>query len=565
MGRVGHWAAAAKARSAGRGVIGFGWLSCSLSLLLPVQAGATTPGTPGTAQAPTTIYSENFSNQNATSAAISILNYTGAGGQTYTADPIYQPSANQCDGYIMNSTTPVPSDLGCPTGSGTSGLTEWQVLQSMAIDIGLYQGQTATQAAQNQALTEFTSFSPFPDYRGIELLTQNSIPATAGHYYIASAVYGATNCHKNLPAASDPLLTFSLIVNGTANVVGSNLNPCTAANATQYPSGTPTQTTVYVANLSSSVLKITNTGSPTLGLQLYNGQHSGYGNDSIFDLPQIIDVTPQLDKAFLPTNVPVGGTSTLTLTITNTTDLLAKNGWSFTDTLPSGLTITTPAATTTCSLGSGGALTAAAGTSSISLSNGNLNLNQTSCTVTVTVTSSKANTYTNTGCVTNTGTVITPCTSNFTLSGLNPPGTATVTFVGANISIGKTDNSPTYTPCSTTNYLVTVTNTGVATGVSNPPGASPLDNTFAASGATGLTFSDTLPSGVTLTGPTTVAFTGGATCPTATAGTAPGTGQNILSGYTCTMPALTATGATAPTATIVFTIPVKYACTASSY
>ena len=51
---------------------------------------------------------------------------------------------------------------------------------------------------------------------------------------------------------------------------------------------------------------------------------------------RVLDVTPSLDKSFSPTLVGTNQPSTLTLTITNTTDLLAKSDWSFTDTLPPG-------------------------------------------------------------------------------------------------------------------------------------------------------------------------------------------------------------------------------------
>src|SRR5579859_7390650 len=53
------------------------------------RAAATTPGTPGTPQAGTTVYTESFSNQSAAAAPISILNYTGgpaALNSKYTAD-----------------------------------------------------------------------------------------------------------------------------------------------------------------------------------------------------------------------------------------------------------------------------------------------------------------------------------------------------------------------------------------------------------------------------------------------------------------------------------------------
>ncbi len=579
-----------------------------LSLLLPsLHIGATTPGTPGVPQAATQIYLEDFENNsppNCTSVNSSspyngvplgcgnpvvLTSYTGsaaAQNKTYTADLAFRLN---CNGQVLGGAYFDPSNPylrsskdsyqasncdGNPTG-GTNYPSYGNTLQE-SYALGLLHGLAPGSAAiANHSLTELTDAANQPVYPNagstmFATTTPITLPYT-NRFLTLQVEAAAINCN-----ASHPILDFSL-VNGATQIPlfnGTGIDTCSSVNGngnslvqdlpgysggpTSNPGQTiPPATVTGVGNIPATKVHVglytanipqLYTGS-TVGLLLQNGQFNGTGNDGSIDDVRLLDVSPQLDKSFSPTSTPINTTSTLTLTITNTTDLLAKNGWSFTDTLPTGLTIaTTPAISTTCSGGSpsvanAATVTASAGGTSIAVT-GNLDLNMTSCIVKVNVTSSTANTYNNTGCTNTDGTPITPCTSNFTLSGLNPPGSATVTFYGANISIAKTDNSATYQPCATTNYLVTVTNTGVA------------------SGATGLTFNDTLPNGVTLTGSTSVAFTGGATCPTATAGTAPGTGVNILAGYTCTMPALASAGATA---TIVFTIPVKYACTASSY
>ncbi|NHA00874.1 hypothetical protein G5V59_15680 [Nocardioides sp. W3-2-3] len=127
-----------------------------------------------------------------------------------------------------------------------------------------------------------------------------------------------------------------------------------------------------------------------------------------FDLPQIVDVTPSLDKAFSPTTVtscpagaatcPPSSVSTLTFTVTNTTDLQAKPDWTFTDNLPAGVRVApTPNVGGTCTSTTGAALvrTAAPGSTSISVTGGDLALGQASCTVTVDVVSATPGTYTN--------------------------------------------------------------------------------------------------------------------------------------------------------------------------
>ncbi|WP_461635652.1 DUF7927 domain-containing protein [Leucobacter aridicollis] len=98
----------------------------------------------------------------------------------------------------------------------------------------------------------------------------------------------------------------------------------------------------------------------------------------------IYDVTPQLDKSFSPTRVPVGDISRLTLTITNTSELAKKAGWAFTDTLPAGLEIASPSnLVSTCDAD----VSAPAGEQAIDVTNGVLDRSEVSCTIELDVTS----------------------------------------------------------------------------------------------------------------------------------------------------------------------------------
>lgn len=366
-------------------------------------AHATTPGQPGTPQAPTPLFTEDFSHQDASAAAIPLQSYTGAPGtayvagtsgassETYSADPAWSTTHNACNGWIASNLSPAPaSDTGCVSDVWT--------LQVLAQALGLFQGMTPTAANANQGLAEFTSRMSTP---GVEFQTNNPIPAVAGHFYQASAILAAADC-----GLARPDETFSLIVNGTVTPVGTGLDPCTDPSARTIDES-------QVASLRSSALQVTGT-SPTLGLQLTNAQGQLLGNDVALDLPQILDVTPQLDKSFSPSTIRPGGASTLTYVITNTSELAAKDGWRFTDDLPAGMTAKGVNATTCSS----GAVTAGPGAPSVSVS-GNLNAGQASCSVTVQVTAGNAGTYTN-------------GPGNFPagtagLDGLNPPGTSTLT------------------------------------------------------------------------------------------------------------------------------------------
>jgi len=93
---------------------------------------------------------------------------------------------------------------------------------------------------------------------------------------------------------------------------------------------------------------------------------------------------PTISKAFSPTSIAVGGTSTLSLTIANPNAGTALAGVAFSDTLPAGVQVAgTPNASNTCN----GTLTGAtAGSGVISLSNGSIPTGL-SCSISVVVTS----------------------------------------------------------------------------------------------------------------------------------------------------------------------------------
>lgn len=452
-------------------------LSLGLGSAMPAPASATTPGTPGTPQAGTPVYTEDFSNQNSTSSAISILNYTGgaaAANMRYTADPQYTPAGGQCNGWILNSLTPQPPsswDSGCSNNSPTA----WQKLQQMAVQLGLAQGQTAAQAASNQVLSAFTNAPSGTIAAGTEFKTAsaNAIPAIPGHYYAVSAYFAAVNC----PAAGgayQPKETFSLIVNGTPIVLSAGLNPCT----------NPTNWGAQVTKLQSAAYRIPAGLTASLGLSLYNATATGSGNDVAFDLPQIVDVTPQLDKSFSPALIAPGQTSTITLTVTNTSDLMAKNDWSITDTLPAGVVIApTPAVGGTCAQSAGTAFvrTATAGSNTFTATGGDLALGQASCTVTFNVTAEAEGTYVNgpANIVTN----------------INPPANATLTVRAPRITLNKALGTP---RGAATDQFTMQLRTG---------------------GATGTVVNDTANSTTTGTGSTVTAGTGTTGAYVATAGT----------------------------------------------
>lgn len=121
--------------------------------------------------------------------------------------------------------------------------------------------------------------------------------------------------------------------------------------------------------------------------------------------PQIaipVDVTvtpaqapaPAVTKAFAPSSIVAGTSSTLTLTLSNAWPAAATLNAALTDSFPTGLVAAaTPNASTTCT---GGSASATAGGSSVSLAAGAKIPANGTCTVTVNVTSTTAGSYVNT-------------------------------------------------------------------------------------------------------------------------------------------------------------------------
>src|SRR5258707_11746699 len=99
-------------------------------------------------------------------------------------------------------------------------------------------------------------------------------------------------------------------------------------------------------------------------------------------------VQASLNKAFAPTTINQGGTSTLTFTLSNGAGNPAQSGINFTDTLPANVLVAAaPNITTTCPSGAG-AVGAAAGSGTITVTGATMSAAQASCAVTVDVTSS---------------------------------------------------------------------------------------------------------------------------------------------------------------------------------
>ncbi|HXA30818.1 MAG TPA: hypothetical protein VNV87_01065, partial [Acidimicrobiales bacterium] len=200
---------------------------------------------------------------------------------------------------------------------------------------------------------------------------------------------------------------------------------------------------------------------------------------------------PSITKSFGAASIPVGGTTSLTFTISNP-NTGGIGGVAFTDSLPAGLVVATPnGLTSTC----GGTTTAVAGSGSVTLSGGSLAASA-SCSVVVTVQGTSGGVKNNSVTVTSDNGP--GNTSNASLTVIAPPviikafGAASVPLSGS--------TSLTFT----------------------------VQNNNAGSTLTGVGFGDTLPSGLVVSNPNGLTGSCGGGTITAVAGS----GSVSLSGAT---------------------------------
>ncbi|MBZ5507915.1 MAG: DUF11 domain-containing protein [Acidobacteriia bacterium] len=192
--------------------------------------------------------------------------------------------------------------------------------------------------------------------------------------------------------------------------------------------------------------------------------NAGTGNTSNASITVV--APPVIIKAFSAASIPLNSSTNLSFTIQNNNTTIALTGVGFSDTLPAGLVVATPNGLTgSCGAGT---ITATQGTNVISLSGGSIPASS-SCSFSVTVTGIAAGLQTNT-------------TGNVTSTEGGTGGTATASVkVQAPPSIAKVFNPSTIALNATTSLTFTITNPAA--------NVDPL---------TGVAFTDTLPTGLTV-------------------------------------------------------------------
>lgn len=437
----------------------------------------------GIPEPPAAVWSETFETGVTTTTPSALTAY--AGGR-FTASTGWAIGTN-CTGVIVNYSAQYPNASFCPTQPylvlGQSSLAARDV-RRLADVLGQVAagtvGSTSATAPANGSTAATQSnhalvADPYVTVTGGTVVAQTTaglgVTAPGSRYYTLRMDAAGAQCGTNNASLSAVLLSGSTTI---LNAFPTPVVPCAATGNVFYTSPTlpslPTLGGILDPAWAASARAATYTGTTAAlltpaqisGAQLrvsnsVTGAGSAFGIDNL----RVLDVSPVLDAAFAPAGVVASTPSTLTFTITNSTDLLAKSDWGFSNALPSGLVVApTPAIGGTCAnvTGTAFAVTAAAGSSTISAVGGDLASGAASCTITVNVVAAAAATYAS-GTATTTGLDI---GADATLT-VSP---ATTITVRKNIT-SRTAPSDQFTLSvrSGTTVLASATTTGSATGI----------------------------------------------------------------------------------------------------
>ncbi|MGP6086825.1 DUF7933 domain-containing protein [Antarctobacter jejuensis] len=329
--------------------------------------------------------------------------------------------------------------------------------------------------------------------------------ATIGVNQVTTLTFTVNNSGSVLAATAlgftDTLPTNMVVAatpNASTTCSGGTLTATAGAGVISYTGGS-------LAASSSCTVQVDVTTTATGGFTNLSGDltsslgNSGTATASLSVVPQ-----PGFAKSFAPNPLGLGQVSTLTFDIDNSGSSIAVSALAFTDSLPAGMQVATPASTSnTC----GGTLTATAGGGAVSLSGGGIAAGGT-CQLTVDVTS------TATGALAN--------TSGDLTSSLGNSGTASATMtVVPQPGFAKSFADAAIAQGFATTLTFTVNNSGSVTA------------------ATALNFTDSLPAGlqVAATPAASSTCTGGTLTATAGSGSISYSGGSVAAGATCTVQA----------------------------
>lgn len=439
----------------------------------------------GVAEAPRQVWLESFE-QGVTNAPSAITGYSSG---RYTASTGWR-NGPSCTGVLVNyvNSQAVPSNPAfCPTQPvstvGQSSLATRDA-RRMAdvlgqVSAGVTGSTSASSPANGSAAGTRSNHAlvslPYAAVTGGTIVLQSTagigVAAPDSRYYSLGMNAVGARC-----GTSNASLSLNLVSGAATLLTGfpAPVVPCASTGNVFYTSPAITtfgtvsgvadpawSTSVRAAAYSrSNAALLTPAQISAAQIQLVNtvaGAGGGFGVDNI----QVLDVTPALDVAFNAAPATATVPTTLTYTITNTTDLLAKTDWGFSTALPSGLAVApNPAVTSTCTnvAGTAFAITATAGSSNISAAGGDLPAGADVCTISMAVLANEAGTYAS-GTVAPSGLITSP-PDNLTVAA------ATTITVRKNLPARAAPADQfTLSLRAGTNVLASATTTGAATGI----------------------------------------------------------------------------------------------------
>jgi hypothetical protein len=383
-----------------------------------------------------------------------------AGNQTITATDTVYPSITATSGTVLVNSTPQPPTLSKAFGAASIPLNNSTTLVFTV---------TNPNAALNLTGIGFTDTLP----SGLGVTTSAGLRAKP----------------RGLPGTCNGTITAS---GGGVSLSGATLLSNTSCTFSVNVTGT---TAGAKNNVTSAV----------------TSNEAGSGNTAAATL--IVVAPPSIAKAFGAQNIPLNGTTSLTLTLTNpVANTVTLTGVAFTDMFPAGLQVATPSGiANTC----GGTATAVAGSGTVSLAGATIAASS-SCTLSVNVTATASGLFANTTAAVTSTNGGTGNTGTANLAVASPP-TISKTFGAASIPLNGS--------------------TSLGFVLTNPAANSiPL---------TGVAFTDSLPAGLVVASPSGLTGTCGGTETAVPGGTSVTlSGATLAASATCTL-SLNVTGVTA--------------------
>lgn len=215
-------------------------------------------------------------------------------------------------------------------GGTVSGQALWnraQQLGASVADADPEVGRTSTNRALSLVSTEGSTLK-----NGSTVLSSSATaPVTSGGRFLLPRLDLAQT------ACSSPRRLQTSLIDGRGRVVnaGAPMDACAGRKGTVAAAGRASSTAVTVDRVTADRAVLWTGSRVGLGVSTKGTSTSA----AVLDNPTVLDATPRLTMAFSPAKIRAGRDVTLTATITNTSDLAAKPGFSLTASLPPGLRV----------------------------------------------------------------------------------------------------------------------------------------------------------------------------------------------------------------------------------